>query len=92
MEMIDFVKAFGDWVDRWIFRLLLLILVATMLFNTYANWINKEYQEETTQHLDNMELVIQDIPTNQELKVKLEQLIRVANRIQKKLGIDDETE
>ena len=88
----DIIVWLGNVIDRWIFRILLLILVITMLLNTYANWVNKEFQEDTTKHLDSMELVIQDIPTNQELKEKLEQLIKVASRIQKKLGIEDEPE
>lgn len=88
--MNEWITIVGDWVDKWIFRILMLVLVAAMLFNAYVNFVNKEFQEETTEHLAEMEAVIQDIPTNQELKQQQERLLKVTDRIAERLGIPDD--
>jgi hypothetical protein len=79
-------------LDRFIFKLLLLILVVTMLFNTYANWKNKSFQQNTMDSLDKMELVVKDIPTNIELKQKMEDVLSLLAKIELKLGLPEEIE
>jgi uncharacterized protein YlxW (UPF0749 family) len=69
-------------LDIIVFKILILILIVVMALNLYANWLNKDFQEETADSLETVEMVLKAQPSRTEFQESINQLNKAIESVQ----------